>query len=51
MGNRFSFFLSEHKSFARPRGRVLGCSKTVRREGEDERERRVGQADTDAALA
>lgn len=51
MGNRFSF-LSEHKSFASPRGWVLGFSKREgRREGEDERERRVGQADMDAALA
>lgn len=47
MGKRFSF-LSEHKSFARPWG-VGGCRDVVRRGGEDERERGVGQADTDGA--
>lgn len=46
MGKRFSF-LSEHKSFARPWG--AGCRDVVRRGGEDERERGVGQADTDGA--
>lgn len=32
-------------------GGLLGWGKMERREGEDERERRVGQADTDGALA